>query len=124
MNVYFTFRNHFKTIKVVHLGFNASGCIDALHFGISVSLIFVTIGLHIYKKVEQEEELKGMPLFSERDWKEDFVHENGNYVCQCYKCKEYFYGHKRRVECKICANEQEEEKKEEYYKIIPKDENQ
>jgi hypothetical protein len=49
MKLYFTFRNHFKIIKVIHLGFNVSTCIDVLHFGISISLIFITIGLHVYK---------------------------------------------------------------------------
>ncbi|MGH8678714.1 MAG: hypothetical protein ACREUQ_10230 [Burkholderiales bacterium] len=32
---------------------------------------------------------------SERDWKEDFGHENGRYLCNCFKCKEQFFGHKR-----------------------------
>ena len=41
---------------------------------------------------------------SERDWKEDFPHENGNYMCQCVKCKEFFYGHKRRYSCKLCSD--------------------
>lgn len=49
MKVYFTYRNHFKTIKVIHLGFNISTCIDTLHFGVCISLLFVTVGLHIYK---------------------------------------------------------------------------
>ena len=40
---------------------------------------------------------------SNRDWVEDFSHENGNYMCKCGKCKNYFYGHKRRVRCKLCS---------------------
>lgn len=40
---------------------------------------------------------------TERDWPEDFPHENGNYVCRCVTCKQNFIGHKRRVQCKACA---------------------
>ena len=39
---------------------------------------------------------------SERDWKADAAHENGNYWCKCYQCGESFIGHKRRVMCKLC----------------------
>lgn len=38
-----------------------------------------------------------------RDWTEDSPHENGNYVCRCVTCKQNFIGHKRRVQCKLCA---------------------
>jgi hypothetical protein len=38
-----------------------------------------------------------------RDWDEDFNHENGNYQCHCGVCGNYFIGHKRRVRCKVCA---------------------
>lgn len=40
---------------------------------------------------------------NERDWSEDFKHENGNYSCRCSTCKESFQGHKRRMFCKLCA---------------------
>lgn len=40
----------------------------------------------------------------ERDWEEDFSHENGNYQCECMDCGNTFFGHKRRVKCKICSN--------------------
>ncbi len=40
---------------------------------------------------------------SRRDFKEDFKHENGNYINKCGKCKNSFYGHKRRVRCKLCS---------------------
>lgn len=44
------------------------------------------------------------PEYSDRDWKEDFSHENGNYACICSAgCKKQFYGHKRRVLCRVCA---------------------
>lgn len=43
------------------------------------------------------------PRPSERDWTEDSPHENGNYQCQCVTCKQSFIGHKRRVQCKLCA---------------------
>lgn len=39
---------------------------------------------------------------SDRDWVEDFSHENGNYINKCIKCEKTFFGHKRRVICKKC----------------------
>lgn len=39
----------------------------------------------------------------ERDWPEDFGHENGNYTCRCGVCRELFTGYKRRVVCKKCV---------------------
>jgi len=47
-------------------------------------------------KAEQEQQLA-------RDWPEDFEHENGNYMCNCSTCGKRFFGHKRRVTCKLCA---------------------
>lgn len=45
-----------------------------------------------------------MPKFeSSKNWKEDYAHENGNYLNKCYICSGYFYGHKRRVTCRECA---------------------
>lgn len=38
-----------------------------------------------------------------RNWPEDFAHENGNYQCICGGCGKMFYGHKRRVTCRVCA---------------------
>src|SRR6478736_9041060 len=49
-----------------------------------------------------ENENLTMPDHSDRDWSEDFPHENGNYSNKCMECKLYFYGHKRRVICKKC----------------------
>lgn len=52
---------------------------------------------------------------SERSWKEDYDHENGQYVNRCHVCGLYFFGHKRRVTCKSCAmpvSEQPEEHSE------------
>lgn len=43
-----------------------------------------------------------MPVESDRDWREDFGHENGRYICHCFKCNAQFYGHKRRIICKLC----------------------
>lgn len=43
---------------------------------------------------------------SERDWPEDFSHENGNYLCQCFECTRTFRGYKRRVVCKTCSESQ------------------
>jgi len=46
-----------------------------------------------------------MPSFdSPKNWTEDYMYENGNYLCKCSKCKEYFYGHKRRPLCKECGS--------------------
>jgi len=39
---------------------------------------------------------------SDRDWEEDYPHENGMYTNTCCKCGELFGGHKRRVTCKLC----------------------
>jgi len=41
----------------------------------------------------------------EKDWTEDFSHENGNYTCICHKCKAQFIGHKRRITCRECYRE-------------------
>ena len=47
-----------------------------------------------------------MPRFdSPKNWTEDYKRENGNYTCRCCSCKEYFFGHKRRVLCAECANQ-------------------
>jgi len=43
------------------------------------------------------------PRTSERDWPEDFSGENGNYMNRCADCKLTFFGHKRRVVCKVCS---------------------
>lgn len=37
-----------------------------------------------------------------RNWKEDFHLENGNYTCICTICDEQFLGYKRRIYCKLC----------------------
>lgn len=46
-----------------------------------------------------------------RDWPEDFAHENGNYSCICADCGESFTGHKRRLICKVCSQEEWERKR-------------
>src|SRR5690242_8574154 len=48
----------------------------------------------------------GMSLFSDRDWLEDFEHENGQYQCICVMCGKSFIGHKRRTCCEICTPKQ------------------
>lgn len=40
--------------------------------------------------------LEIFPPPSDRDWVEEFQHENGQYICQCGKCKKTSFGHKRR----------------------------
>jgi len=52
MKVYFIFRNHFKTIRAIHLGFDISCCFEAFAMVISISLLFMTIGIAIHKKLD------------------------------------------------------------------------
>lgn len=42
-----------------------------------------------------------------RDWPEDAAHENGQYQCICATCGASFVGHKRRVQCKACAQSEQ-----------------
>lgn len=41
---------------------------------------------------------------TDRDWTEDFDHENGCYSSICMTCEAPFFGHKRRFVCKRCSN--------------------
>jgi RNase P subunit RPR2 len=41
-------------------------------------------------------------MTSDRDWTEDFHHENGQYMNVCIKCEQTFIGYKRRFICKLC----------------------
>ena len=41
---------------------------------------------------------------SEKSFKEDYDHENGQYINHCIFCTDYFMGHKRRVCCKVCQD--------------------
>lgn len=43
-----------------------------------------------------------------RNWTEDFTHENGNYQNICIKCNHEFIGYKRRQVCKVCSTESKE----------------
>lgn len=46
-----------------------------------------------------------LPEFdSPKNYPEDYVDGHNQYVCKCYKCKEHFYGYKRRIICKECLN--------------------
>lgn len=38
----------------------------------------------------------------EKNWIEDSLEDNGNYLCKCSTCEEQFVGHKRRIYCKTC----------------------
>lgn len=49
-----------------------------------------------------------------QDWPEDFVHENGQYMCKCFQCGIVFHGNKRRAICKICHIPPEDAPKENY----------
>ena len=44
--------------------------------------------------------IRNMP--TEKDWQEDWPHENGKYTCTCVACGGIFTGHKRRVICRAC----------------------
>ena len=39
----------------------------------------------------------------ERNYTEEFNHENGMYANICTECNNQFIGHKRRIVCKVCA---------------------
>jgi len=54
MKIYWTYRNHWKILRVLHIGFNVSGSYQDRNYGISISLLFVTIGFHIYKQHTSE----------------------------------------------------------------------
>lgn len=62
-----------------------------------------------------QEEVKAEPIknvmgkIDPRDWTEDFSHENGNYLNPCIVCGNDFFGHKRRVICKVCATSESKE---------------
>ena len=47
---------------------------------------------------------------SPRDWTADFAYENGSYICRCFSCDEQFFGYKRRVTCRVCAQPSPERK--------------
>ena len=52
---------------------------------------------------------------SPKNWVEDYNGGENQYICTCIKCKQSFYGYKRRVLCKECeidTVEQEEGKEE------------
>lgn len=42
------------------------------------------------------------------DYPEDWPHENGNYMCECCLCHEFFMGHKRRIICRECRDKENE----------------
>ena len=48
-----------------------------------------------------------LPIGSDRDWVEDWEHENGTYGNKCCRCGKTFVGYKRRVVCKKCHDEEE-----------------
>lgn len=61
-----------------------------------------TIRTLLNEKAQLIEQIEAMRAASQRDWVEDFSHENGQYSCTCAHCEKPFIGHKRRVECKEC----------------------
>ena len=54
-----------------------------------------------YQEIDRDVDYRVITI-KDRSWTEDFELENGNYRCICYKCRNQFEGHKRRVVCKIC----------------------
>ena len=56
----------------------------------------------MYNRNKNTNEYNLLPVIPERDWIEDFPHENGNYINECCECGCKFFGHKRRVICKLC----------------------
>lgn len=53
--------------------------------------------------VEDHRVVMGTPTdWAERNWPEDFNHENGQYFNRCIECDKEFMGHKRRMVCKKC----------------------
>jgi hypothetical protein len=54
--------------------------------------------------------VEGMVPNMPGNWPEDASHENGDYECACARCGATFYGHKRRVVCKVCAMRAEQRK--------------
>lgn len=58
--------------------------------------------------MRKEEKVFSMPKFnSPKNWTEDYSNESGNYLCHCFKCKEPFYGKKRRYICKECYEKED-----------------
>lgn len=66
-------------------------------------LLWVVCSICYVREIAQLKlEKQLMPLPSDRDWTEDSHLENGNYICICCICQQRFFGHKRRVCCKLC----------------------
>lgn len=59
-----------------------------------------------------------MSNVEDRNWTEDFSHENGKYINKCTICSHYFIGHKRRVICKKCDPLVKEEEQDELWREI------
>ena len=60
--------------------------------------------LRALARTDHVEDKLGMVPIKPGNWPEDSSHENGNYECKCCHCGATFYGHKRRVTCKVCAS--------------------
>ena len=39
------------------------------------------------------------------DWPEDFADDNGRYEHECFQCHTQFVGHKHRLVCHVCEDE-------------------
>lgn len=49
------------------------------------------------------------PVYGKHDFPEDSEHENGDYQNRCCLCEALFWGHKRRVVCKVCQHQGEKD---------------
>jgi hypothetical protein len=61
---------------------------------------------------EHQDNIEMITGHPDRNWEEDFSHENGKYINRCYGCELHFMGHKRRTRCKKCCVGKEETEKE------------
>ena len=53
----------------------------------------------------------GIMFDAPQNWTEDYTHENGKYMNICTFCERKFFGHKRRVVCKLCDQPMTDERK-------------
>lgn len=61
--------------------------------------------------MESKEKLIFPEFDSAKNYPEDYTDEHNQYICKCYKCKEYFFGYKRRTICKECMETEESKTK-------------
>jgi hypothetical protein len=109
-------RTAFKILFVYFHGLGLREKIDVTmeQDGFKYQLLFKAVREESNSEVGKEEQdniemITGHP---DRNWEEDFSHENGKYINRCYGCELHFMGHKRRTRCKKCCVGKEETEKE------------